>query len=39
MSTCVCLDDSARAVLADALPALFQLAENLGEPGEGPAPG
>lgn len=30
------LDDHARGALADALPALFQLAENLGEPGDGP---
>ncbi|MFR0355675.1 MarR family winged helix-turn-helix transcriptional regulator [Streptomyces sediminimaris] len=32
------LDDTARAAIANALPALFRLAENLGEPGEG-APG
>ncbi|KUN06319.1 MarR family transcriptional regulator [Streptomyces yokosukanensis] len=29
------LDDHARAAVTDALPALFQLAEQLGEPGEG----
>ncbi|MGW2488251.1 MarR family winged helix-turn-helix transcriptional regulator [Streptomyces sp. NPDC001606] len=32
------LDDTARAAIADALPALFQLAEHLGEPGEGTPP-
>ncbi|WP_427164697.1 MarR family winged helix-turn-helix transcriptional regulator [Streptomyces sp. C1-1] len=31
------LGDADRAALAAALPALFQLAENLGEPGDGPA--
>jgi len=31
------LADADRAALAAALPALFQLAENLGEPGDGPA--
>ena len=32
------LDDTDRAALATALPALFQLAENLGEPGDSPLP-
>ncbi|OIK02065.1 MarR family winged helix-turn-helix transcriptional regulator [Streptomyces monashensis] len=31
------LDDSARAAIKDALPALFQLAEHLGEPADGAA--
>ncbi|MGW3361144.1 MarR family winged helix-turn-helix transcriptional regulator [Streptomyces bungoensis] len=33
------LDDGSRAAIAHALPALFQLAENLGEPADGPAEG
>jgi DNA-binding MarR family transcriptional regulator len=32
------LDDADRVALAAALPALFQLAEHLGEPGDGPLP-